>query len=560
MKGLEYLIKLNDKLSATADKIVGKAKTLGSSLDGLTQKITKLDNTSGKSNGIQNLGNKLSSIIPSANAVKTAVVGAAIGLGIYANSVVDTSLKIDNAERVIAFASGAEGAKNIAFLNKEIEDLNLPVVQATQSFSKVTATFKDTVLAGQPMRDIFDGVATAASGMNLSGETSEGVFLAIGQIMSKSKVSAEELVGQLGERLPNALGIASRAMGVSTQQLMKMMENGELMAVDFLPRFAAELKKTFQGAAMEAKNSAQGIFNAYQNAMNDLKIEIGSVLMPALAGIAKSVTPLIKAFIPVMVNFLTVSGQFFGDIYNKISDLIGQLQKYDFHLREIVGNLGDLFNLIKTIVVDVLGMLSSMDPQVVILLATAFRLASTAMRLTIGLLKVLWSIIGPIVSLFIKFIAILADPFARVLNAAMDLLDFILDKVSTATTAVNDFLSSLNLLNGTKTEVEVVGKVKQFTPGKLEDAGFLNMGGSSNKPKGLGTMPPASSGKVGNTSKEITGGGSRPVNINITVDSFIKGGFTINTTSVKEGASTMRSVIEEELLKILNGANQLAGA
>lgn len=554
MKGLEYLIKLNDKLSATADKIVGKAKTLGSSLSGLTDKINKLDVTSRSSGGLQNFGNKISSIIPSANAVKTAVVGAAIGLGIYANSVVDTSLKIDNAERVIAFASGAEGARNIAFLNKEIEDLNLPVVQATQSFSKVTATFKDTVLAGEPMRQIFDGVATAASGMNLSGETSEGVFLAIGQIMSKSKVSAEELVGQLGERLPNALGIASRAMGVSTQQLMKMMENGELMAVDFLPRFAAELKRTFQGAALQAKLSAQGIFTGYQNAMTMLKIELGKTLLPVLTSIAQKVTPLIKEVTPVIVQFLSIVGSFFGDIYDKILEVGNGLAQYRYLLTDIWNTLGELFNLFKTIAIDLLDMMSKMDPEILMQLALGF-------HLIVGILQKLWVILKPVVQLFLAIAGWIAKRLLMAINDALVSIDWFVEKIGVATTAIQNFLSNIGLIDGAKAEVEVVKKVKTLTPGALKPDGLLNMGVAPNeKPKGLASMPPASSGKVGNTSKEITGGGSRPVNINITVDSIIKGGFTINTTSVKEGASAMREIIEEELLKMLNGANQLAGA
>lgn len=54
----------------------------------------------------------------------------------------------------------------------------------------------------------------------------------------------EELKGQLSESLPSAVGIAAKAMGVTTQELFKMMEKGELVASDFLPKFTKTLRET----------------------------------------------------------------------------------------------------------------------------------------------------------------------------------------------------------------------------------------------------------------------------------------------------------------------------
>jgi tape measure domain-containing protein len=66
---------------------------------------------------------------------------------------------------------------------------------------------------------------------------------ALTQMIGKGKISAEELRGQLGEALPSAMGIMAKSLGVTTQQLDKMMANGELMAADVLPKFATEMEK-----------------------------------------------------------------------------------------------------------------------------------------------------------------------------------------------------------------------------------------------------------------------------------------------------------------------------
>jgi tape measure domain-containing protein len=62
---------------------------------------------------------------------------------------------------------------------------------------------------------------------------------------SKGKVSAEELRGQLGERIPGALGIAARAMGMTQAQFNEMLDSGKIMAEDFLPKFSKRIKKHF---------------------------------------------------------------------------------------------------------------------------------------------------------------------------------------------------------------------------------------------------------------------------------------------------------------------------
>jgi phage tail tape-measure protein len=62
-----------------------------------------------------------------------------------------------------------------------------------QGFQTLTGSLKGTALEGQATRDIFEAVGIAASVMNLSAEQSEGAFLALSQMASKGKVSAEEL-------------------------------------------------------------------------------------------------------------------------------------------------------------------------------------------------------------------------------------------------------------------------------------------------------------------------------------------------------------------------------
>lgn len=146
---------------------------------------------------------------------------------------------------------------DMQFVRSEADRLGLSLSSSADGFAKITAAAKGTRLEGQGARDIFTAVATASTAMGLSADESNGALKAIEQMMSKGKVSAEELRGQLGERLPGAFRIASQAMGVSQSELNKLLEQGKLMSDDFLPKFAKRLEEEWKGKAVEASKSFQ---------------------------------------------------------------------------------------------------------------------------------------------------------------------------------------------------------------------------------------------------------------------------------------------------------------
>jgi TP901 family phage tail tape measure protein len=58
--------------------------------------------------------------------------------------------------------------------------------------------------------------------------------------------------------------------------------------------------------------------------------------------------------------------------------------------------------------------------------------------------------------------------------------------------------------------------------------------------------------------ESVTGGGSRPVNISIKFDTLNEGGITISTTNLTEGVANIEKMMTEMLLRVVNGANQIA--
>ncbi|MCC3159521.1 tape measure protein [Hymenobacter sp. 15J16-1T3B] len=211
--------------------------------------------------------------------------GLTIGAGVLGllGGVRDTAA-LQGQRNAITFASGTEkqGAATLQYLNRTSDRLGLNLQAATEGYKTLSGAMMGTTLQGQATRKIFEGVSAAGTVMGLGAEDQKGTLLALGQMMSKGKVSAEELNGQLGERLPGALGIASRAMGVTTAQLMDMMKDGKVLSQDFLPKFAAELQRTFGPGLAKATNSLQANLNRFDNEWLDTKTILVEALLPAV--------------------------------------------------------------------------------------------------------------------------------------------------------------------------------------------------------------------------------------------------------------------------------------
>ncbi|PCH98216.1 MAG: hypothetical protein COB76_07250, partial [Alphaproteobacteria bacterium] len=202
-----------------------------------------------------------------------------------ARSVNETGIAFQGLRTALEAITGSSqgAASEMAFLEAESERLGLNLLETAKSYMQIAAASKDTNLEGQPTRDIFTAIAEAATVLQLSVDQTSGSLKAIGQIMSKGKVQAEELRGQLGDRLYGAFQLAARGMGITTAELDKMLEQGKLISDDFLPRFATEIRRTFSEGVPEASKNARAEMNRFNNAI--LEIERSVAMGGFLSGV-----------------------------------------------------------------------------------------------------------------------------------------------------------------------------------------------------------------------------------------------------------------------------------
>jgi tape measure domain-containing protein len=193
------------------------------------------------------------------------------------------------AESLAYSQGGARGAaRELEYLRDTAYRLGLDFSTSAKAYANFAAATKESGVTAEQTRTIFEGVAQASAKMGLSAAETEGALLALSQMAGKGVVSAEELRGQLGERLPGAFNLAAKAMGVTTQQLNKMLETGQIMASDFLPKFGAALKSEFvapMNTLTQEINRAQSAWDNWKRSFADMD---GAVFAPITGGLSES--------------------------------------------------------------------------------------------------------------------------------------------------------------------------------------------------------------------------------------------------------------------------------
>lgn len=203
---------------------------------------------------------------------------AAAGVGAYslASGAITASMSMQKIMAAMEIAAGSSSAAGgeFEFVSRTARKLGIDIQSTAQEYAKFAVAAKGTTLEGDNMRNVFTSVATASRALNLSTADTEGIFRALTQMMSKSTVQAEELRGQLGDRLVGAFQLAARATGVTTVELGKLMKQGELITSEFLPKFADELMQIFGPSAEKMSGGLAASLVNMKNAMFQFSVAL----------------------------------------------------------------------------------------------------------------------------------------------------------------------------------------------------------------------------------------------------------------------------------------------
>jgi tape measure domain-containing protein len=161
--------------------------------------------------------------------------------------------------------SSQQAAQRFEFVSNIADKTGQDIVKLTENYVSFTAAARSTTLEGKAGDKVFAAFSNSFAALGKSSEVAERGLYAVQQMISKGKVSSEELNQQLAEALPGANKLFADALGVSTAALADLMKKGEVSATDILPKVAAALEKIYGDRAQKNVTTISGSWNRVTN-------------------------------------------------------------------------------------------------------------------------------------------------------------------------------------------------------------------------------------------------------------------------------------------------------
>lgn len=223
--------------------------------------------------GMGDMRGAMSSLGAGLAASKMAILAWSAALIYAVKSCIDAQIQLQRLEFAYKSIFGASAQAQLRAVYEQTDRVGLKYAETAEAAKNFFAAGQGTRLAPQ-MQEIFRAVSNAGAALQLSTDDLNHVFMAFGQMISKGNVQAEELRGQLGERLPGAFQLAAKAMGLTTAELGKLMEDGKLTAEELLPKLARVLEEQYGAAAEKAADTVQGAINRMDSEWTQFKANL----------------------------------------------------------------------------------------------------------------------------------------------------------------------------------------------------------------------------------------------------------------------------------------------
>ena len=207
-------------------------------------------------------------------------MAGALGAGVTSlsgllSSLVNTAREAGRARTILRNIStdAREYSRSLKFLADLTDKYGTDLIGTTEAFAKFKAAATPAGIALAEQERIFSNISKAMASFGISGGEASLTMMAITQMMSKGKISSEELRRQLGERMPVAMQAMANAAGVSMAQLDKLLKEGKLRSADIMGKFSDELAKLSGDTSTDNLESSLGrLKNAFTDLADSLHI------------------------------------------------------------------------------------------------------------------------------------------------------------------------------------------------------------------------------------------------------------------------------------------------
>jgi len=156
-------------------------------------------------------------------------------------------------------------------------DYAVTLQDTLRGYAQVAVAARANGLSTKEIEQVYRGVIAAGVAFGKSQADLDAIVTATVQVLSKGKVSAEELGGQIGERLPGAVAKFAAATGRTLPELAKALEDGKVNIRDFV-KFAQQQFTDYDSIARTIGDSPEKAGARLQIALNTVAESYGSFL------------------------------------------------------------------------------------------------------------------------------------------------------------------------------------------------------------------------------------------------------------------------------------------
>ncbi|HBB7133293.1 TPA: tape measure protein [Escherichia coli] len=300
------LAKLNQSLRETLNKLRSQTKT------------TSINNTSDAFNNLASNAIKLSGAFYS-------VMGA---LNAY-KAIMNAGLKRDSAQRAAKFVLGDKASEAETFIRGLADKTGLNISEGLSSYAKFAAGAQGS-MSQEQTQELFGNATAMSRLMGLSNDELNGILKAFEQMASKGKIQAEELRGQLGDRMAGAFKLFAEALGMTATELDKAMKDGKILSSDTLPKVAKQMGLMIDkaGGWAEVAKSTQTALGKLANNWDDTLVRVFSGSQDELNGFLSSMGNLLRE----MGMSSSIAGDAIGGLIDMLKAGVDDIRIFNNHL------------------------------------------------------------------------------------------------------------------------------------------------------------------------------------------------------------------------------------
>lgn len=230
----------------------------------------------------------------------TSMVGGGFALAGMVQGAIKLARETNRAEVTLKniTKSQTDYVRSLALTRKLAKEYGQDLNDLTLTYAKMRAAGDKAGIAVGTQEKMYKSFIRTFSAFNMTRSESSLAMLALEQMLSKGKISAEELRRQLGEKVPIAMAAMANAAGVPISQLDTLLKQGKLLSSEIMPKFAEELEKMTPNVDTDNIETA---LRRVRNTFNELigKLNIGNIFK----GLVKAFDAFIKHATKSVSNF-----------------------------------------------------------------------------------------------------------------------------------------------------------------------------------------------------------------------------------------------------------------